>query len=140
MKRTPLGPGKPLTRRQEIQRKNKEAQRKASAAQRRRKIKSKRRAKVKADAAFAKHFHSPEHLAYVHSLPCLVCGTLPVDAHHVRSKGAGGTWRDLVPLCRIHHSEYHTAGHVTFERRYDLDLVAIAARVADHTPPKENET
>lgn len=43
-------------------------------------------------------------------IPCLVCHRLPVQAHHVRTRGAGGTYRHLVPLCLDHHTQWHTKG------------------------------
>ena len=50
----------------------------------------------------------------------------PIDPHHVRSRGAGGTARDLVPLCRIHHSMFHTFGRHTFDEKFGTDLRAIS--------------
>ena len=63
---------------------------------------------------------------WVRSLPCLVCGAVPSDPAHVRSRGAGGTAADIVPLCRAHHSEQHAVGVRTFSERHGLDLRAEA--------------
>jgi hypothetical protein len=51
-------------------------------------------------------------LGVVRGLPCLVCLTVPVDAHHVSSVGAGGgdTWDNVMPLCREHHQQWHSRG------------------------------
>lgn len=41
---------------------------------------------------------------------CLVCGsTYTIEAHHVRfrSQGGRGKWRNLAPLCKIHHQLAH---------------------------------
>ncbi|KYD28069.1 hypothetical protein B4109_1201 [Geobacillus stearothermophilus] len=41
---------------------------------------------------------------------CLVCGsTYNIEAHHVRfrSQGGRGKWRNLAPLCKIHHQLAH---------------------------------
>lgn len=53
-----------------------------------------------------------ELLETVRGLPCLCC--FPVEnyeshAHHVTTRGAGGgdTWDNVMPLCRIHHNEWH---------------------------------
>ena len=43
---------------------------------------------------------------------------------------AGGTRRDLVPLCAHHHREQHDTGVETFATRYQVDLAALAASVA----------
>jgi DNA recombination protein Rad52 len=56
-----------------------------------------------------------EHLRFVASLPCLVCGRAPGQPHHVRfaqprAMGAkpGDQW--VVPLCGTHHRALHDAG------------------------------
>lgn len=43
---------------------------------------------------------------------CLVCGLTPTDPHHLKSVGAGGddSEENLIPLCRLHHSEIHQKG------------------------------
>lgn len=69
----------------------------------------------------------------VRLLPCVICGASPCDPAHVKSRGAGGTRRDLVPLCRAHHDEQHRTGILSFQRKYAIDLavqaMAIAARL-----------
>ena len=64
---------------------------------------------------------------------CLICGASPPsDAAHVRSWGAGhGDEDNLVPLCRTHHSEQHTEGIETFQRKHDIDLEAEAERIGN---------
>ena len=67
------------------------------------------------------HFGEPkrirckEHLRFVASQPCLICGRSPSHAHHVRyaqSKGLSLKVSDefTVPLCAIHHHYIHTTG------------------------------
>jgi 5-methylcytosine-specific restriction endonuclease McrA len=69
---------------------------------------------------------------YINELGCLVCGYSPADAAHVKSRGAGGGWyQNLVPLCRKHHTEQHTIGIKTFEKKYDLNLKATAEALSD---------
>lgn len=53
-----------------------------------------------------------------------------IHAAHARSRGAGGTRRDLVPLCELHHREQHQRGIKTFEADHGLDLAGEAAKVA----------
>ena len=53
-----------------------------------------------------------EHLDFVASLPCLVCGRQPCDPHHLRFVQPRALGRKVsdeftVPLCRIHHRELH---------------------------------
>ena len=54
-----------------------------------------------------------EHLRYVASQPCAICGRTPSHAHHIRHAQPRGL--DLkvsdeftVPLCAIHHRDMHT--------------------------------
>lgn len=64
---------------------------------------------------------------YIRQLPCIAChAAAPSDPHHVRSRGAGGTSKDLVPLCRHCHTALHQMGAKTFASRYDVDLRAKA--------------
>jgi len=47
------------------------------------------------------------YLELVKTSPCIKCGTTPVDVHHFpRTRVRGGKF-DVIPLCRVCHSEYH---------------------------------
>jgi DNA recombination protein Rad52 len=55
------------------------------------------------------------HRRYVASLPCLVCGQSPCQAHHIsfaqpRALGRKVSDEWTVPLCVKHHAELHQAG------------------------------
>lgn len=55
------------------------------------------------------------HLKFVASQPCLICGRTPADAHHLRfaqPRALGRKTSDefTVPLCRAHHRENHRTG------------------------------
>lgn len=53
---------------------------------------------------------------------CVACGKQgPNDAHHVTTRGAGGgdTWDNLMPLCRVCHSEWHQIGPSKMIKKYD---------------------
>jgi hypothetical protein len=57
-----------------------------------------------------------DHLRFVAQQPCLICGRLPCDAHHLRfaqSRALGRKVSDefTVPLCRIHHRAVHSTGN-----------------------------
>jgi hypothetical protein len=68
---------------------------------------------------------------YIRDCGCLVCGTHS-DPHHVKSRGAGGKdERNIVPLCRVHHTEGHTIGWKTFQKKYGLDLKTVAVELWD---------
>jgi hypothetical protein len=56
-----------------------------------------------------------EHLKFVASQPCLVCGRSPADAHHLRFTQPRAMGRKVsdeftVPLCRTHHRDNHRYG------------------------------
>lgn len=56
-----------------------------------------------------------QHLRFVATQPCLVCGREPSDPHHLRfaqSRGLGQKVSDefTVPVCRAHHREIHRTG------------------------------
>jgi len=57
------------------------------------------------------------YLDFIRRKKCLICRRISPDAHHVRSRGAGGSDYDTVPLCRKHHTELHQIGQRTFESR-----------------------
>jgi Rad52/22 family double-strand break repair protein len=59
---------------------------------------------------------SKEHLRFVASQPCLVCGANPCDPHHLRYAQPRAMSRKVsdeftVPLCRNHHRELHQEGN-----------------------------
>ena len=93
----------------------------------------------------------PEYREYVRKLKCVGCGHTshkdadgePIqqydeppqlvsvsDPHHVKTRGSGAPdAENLVPLCRVHHSECHQLGITEFQLRYNLDLKSIARYV-----------
>ena len=81
-----------------------------------------------------KRNRSKEHLRFVASQPCLICGRSPSHAHHVRyaqSRGLSLKVSDefTVPLCAIHHHQIHTTGK---EREWwqerNIDPLKVASR------------
>ena len=73
-------------------------------------------------------FISKKYIDYIKTHPCSVCGTTPVDAHHMEAVGMGGANKDgykdysCVPLCSIHHTEYHNSGLNYIRTKYRADL------------------
>jgi hypothetical protein len=56
-----------------------------------------------------------DHLRFVSTQPCLICGRIPADAHHLRfaqhralGRKVSDEW--VVALCRGHHREVHRHG------------------------------
>lgn len=86
------------------------------------------------------------HMAYVASLPCLVCGGRST-VHHVSSDGykriSRSNWL-VTPLCPKHHMIQHDPyisdpqsverlGHAGFTDKHGIDLYAEAQRLAKQT-------
>ena len=93
-----------------------------------------------------------EHLRFVATQPCLICGRSPSHAHHVRfaqSRGLSLKVSDefTVPLCAIHHHHIHTTGK---EREWwqerNIDPLKIANTLWQQTcernpsPPRVDAT
>jgi hypothetical protein len=63
-----------------------------------------------------RRYRNREHLRFVATKPCLVCGRKPSDPHHLRftqPRALGRKVSDefVVPLCRGHHREAHRSGN-----------------------------
>jgi DNA recombination protein Rad52 len=80
-----------------------------------------------------KRIRSKEHLRYVASQPCVICGRSPSHAHHVRYAQACGLGIKVsdeftVPLCATHHHQLH---NTTKEREWwqgrNIDPLMIAS-------------
>jgi hypothetical protein len=57
-----------------------------------------------------------QHLKFVATQPCLICGRTPSDAHHIRFAQLRALGRKVsdeftVPLCRTHHRQLHGKGN-----------------------------
>jgi hypothetical protein len=83
----------------------------------------------------------PRHRRWVKSHGCCVpgCDATSVDFAHLRScanTGTGEKPHDIfgVSLCRHHHVEQHGLGIAAFERKYGVDLWALAAEFAQRSP------
>ena len=73
-----------------------------------------------------------DHLKFVASQPCLVCGRSPADAHHLRFTQPRALGRKVsdeftVPLCRTHHRDNHSFGdEVAWWETRAIDPVATS--------------
>jgi hypothetical protein len=82
-----------------------------------------------------KRHRNKEHLQFVARQPCLVCGRIPSDPHHLRfaqPRALGRKVSDefVVPLCRSHHRALHRVGN---EQRWwqaaGIDALAVARQL-----------
>lgn len=84
------------------------------------------------------------HLAFIASLPCVICGKRPVEVAHVRmadiDRGKPHTGMQekpsdkwTVPLCAMHHREGPDAQHKSNEaewwERHEIDVIALCERL-----------
>lgn len=83
---------------------------------------------------FELYYGSKERVNVINNIPCIICQKLPCENCHVISKGAGGTWRDIVPMCHQHHLLQHQLGNITFSKRFNIDLTIKAIRFSEILP------
>jgi hypothetical protein len=82
-----------------------------------------------------RRYRDKTHLRFVALQPCLVCGRVPSDAHHLRfaqPRALGRKTSDefVVPLCRAHHRQNHQVGdEVAWWRASGIDAVQVANRL-----------
>ncbi len=99
---------------------------------RQQRVKRKRR-EVRRARLFERSFHSEERVLFIKSLPCEVTGRLSdtVVNAHTKSRGAGGTYKDIVPLSFRGHRDYDELGEEDFEARYGRTKYKLAT-LAEH--------
>ena len=89
------------------------------------KKKKKRRSVKRAENPFKpKTYRNDNNIKAVSEQYCTACGSWPVDVHHIKSVGSGGSdhINNLMPLCRTHHIEIHKIGRLTFMEKYEIIL------------------
>jgi len=76
-----------------------------------------------------------DHRKFVVRQPCLVCGRVPSDPHHLtftQPRALGGRVSDefTVPVCRVHHRELHRSGdEVKWWRKLTIDPLPVALKL-----------
>jgi hypothetical protein len=80
-----------------------------------------------------------DHLKFVSRQPCLVCGRVPSDPHHLRFTQARALGRRVsdeftVPVCRIHHRELHRqADEAAWWDQVKIDPLPVALGLWQYT-------
>jgi hypothetical protein len=80
-----------------------------------------------------------DHRKFVLRQPCLVCGRVPSDPHHLtftqpRALGRRVNDEFIVPVCRVHHSELHRSGdELAWWQRLNIDPLPVALRLWQRT-------
>ncbi|MGB7101640.1 MAG: ERF family protein [Xanthobacteraceae bacterium] len=82
-----------------------------------------------------------DHVKFVATRPCLICGRQPSDAHHLRfaqSRALGKKVSDefTVPMCRGHHREVHRCGdEAAWWKRAGINPTVAARALWLHAHP-----
>jgi len=80
-----------------------------------------------------------EHRKFALRQPCLVCGRVPSDPHHLtftqpRALGQRVSDEFTVPVCRIHHRELHRSGdEAGWWQKLNIDPLPVALRLWQHS-------
>ena len=87
---------------------------------------------------------SPDYLAWIRTLRCVVCGRPPgsvlIEAAHTNAMGPRGLGQkstdfSAIPLCSGHHRElpvsYHVLGETAFSLMHGLELNALVVALQD---------
>jgi hypothetical protein len=74
-----------------------------------------RAARSRRVAAKTIRLRDKEHCKFVTTQPCVVCGRMPTEAHHIRFAQPRALGRKVsdeytVPVCRLHHRGLHSYG------------------------------
>jgi ERF superfamily len=76
-----------------------------------------------------------EHCKFVAAQPCLVCGRMPTEAHHIRFAQPRALNRKVsdeytVPVCRLHHRELHRYGdEASWWAAINIDPLPVALKL-----------
>jgi hypothetical protein len=76
-----------------------------------------------------------DHRKFVLRQPCLVCGRVPSDPHHLsytqpRALGRRVSDEFTVPVCRVHHRELHRSGdEAAWWQRLNIDPLPVALKL-----------
>jgi hypothetical protein len=87
-----------------------------------------------------------QHLKFVTTQPCLICGRTPSDAHHIKFAEQRAMARKVsdkftVPVCRLHHRELHRHGkEKAWWHRYGIEPLGVAAALWKKTHEVEIPT
>ncbi len=88
--------------------------------------------------------HASAHLAFIRDLPCLVTGTRPAEAAHIRyadpryfKRAVGGAEKPddkwCVPLSPAEHCRQHSMNERDYWRSVGIDPLAVALQLWAHS-------
>lgn len=83
------------------------------------------------------------YLEWIKRQPCCVCNSrLPSDPHHVpedgnSAKGMKCSDYRALPMCHLHHQEYHLIGKKTFAIKYNIDYNSVITELNERYAEEE---
>jgi hypothetical protein len=86
-----------------------------------------------------RRYRNKDHVRFVATQPCTVCGRQPSDPHHLRFAQRRALGRKVsdeftVPLCRIHHRELHRKGdEAAWWSSLNIDPMPVALSFWQHS-------
>lgn len=104
--------------------------------------KPRRRPRVRCNIRPSKRVECRAHLQWIRGFPCSapttglirhtdgrVACSGRIEAHHQKTRGAGGGDEQAVPLCQVHHAQLDSPGwsQRRFEEAYKINFAGIAA-------------
>ncbi len=72
-----------------------------------------------------KHNRDKVYTEVLHLVPCTICGTLPVETHHVDGRKHGTNDHRQIPLCLEHHRgtmSIHNMGNISFQKHFNINV------------------
>ena len=90
-----------------------------------------------------KRSRDKDHLRFVATHPCLVCGRQPAEAHHLKYSQPSALGRKVsdaftVPLCALHHRDLHTTGNeLAWWEKKKIDPLPVANDLWDVSRGRE---
>jgi hypothetical protein len=86
---------------------------------------SKQRQRERQKFLFRKHFFSKHRAKFMKDQKCEVTGELNCVNAHMKSRGAGGGYRDIVPLSWACHTDFDTMSNEKFEKKYGRTKASV---------------
>jgi hypothetical protein len=83
---------------------------------------------------FRRNFHSEAFVCFTRGCACAFCGSVEyvVNGHAQHSRGAGGDWRVVLPVCMLCDCGWEALGRETFLKALGLTLDDVPTLLKAH--------
>tara|TARA_R110000824_G_scaffold100098_5_gene238004 strand:+ start:3616 stop:3957 length:342 start_codon:yes stop_codon:yes gene_type:complete len=90
---------------------------------------SKQRRAERRKALFQRQFHSDERVRFIRGLACDLTGKVcSIHNAHMKSRGAGGDYKTIVPLQFMAHKDFDEMPEEKFEAKYGRSKQSVRER------------